>query len=1034
VEIDLLGRFAVRRDGREIGLGAFGGRLARRLVRILAAHRGHVVTRDALMDALWEERPPADPDANLNALVNRARRALADPDVIVTVPRGYVLRGADVVVDAERFSEYVDQASTALAAGDPRVAAAAAASARALWPGQPLPEDACAAWAGPLRDRLYRRYQEVLEVGAAAALAVGDAGRAGDLAAEAVSRQPLREAGHLLLIRALAAGGDQAAALAAYDELRRTLAEELGVDPSPQVAELQLRLLRGELREPAKHQQMVEGTPFVGRDAELTTLAELGGDRRVALVAGRAGSGKSRLLAELVARTARRVFVARAISPERDAPWSLARTLLQAAVDGGVDVCRLLPPRTVGCLVDLLPTLHGPRAEVEPQTWRALVLQGAVRVLQGRGLLVLDDLQWADSTSLELLALLAQRGDEPAMVLAFRSEEVVDGSPLSQFLAELRATGRPVELRLGRLTAESVTRLVAAADVAAVLAEETDGTPFGVLEAIREVHRMGALGRDRSGMWRPEAADVVDQTRRAARLGRQRAIWARVQRQPPRPRELLGLLALLGRPAPAALLAAAAGSGESEVLAALQQLALAELVRHGASGFAVAHDLVGETVRDRLDAVERARLHQQLARALDADAAAEEVARHLAGAGDRPAAASAYLAAARDRMTRFADREAESLADEGLALQPAPQTRAALLEVRAETRARHSELVAARDDLRAALALTGAGATRSRLLTRLAMLAFGAEDLLRAESLADLALAEARDEPAARARALHVGALIDVNLRRPARAQSRFDEAFELFSRVGDGNGVADVLDARAMAQFMNGDLDGAIEALDRVARMFADAGNLIRVTTPRCARALALVYSAEPDAGVAEADDALEMARSLGHAENEGGALWNRAEALAATGRAAEALTAADEAVAIARRIGHRGWTATALSARGIALHGAGDLSGAEVALRESLASSQNVPLFACWAHARLAMVLTAQGRLDEAATHAEKALATGPPIGQFAARLARCELAVARDEPADELIAEATRLAKAGGHRASLPRLAELLRKITR
>jgi len=398
---------------------------------------------------------------------------------------------------------------------------------------------------------------------------------------------------------------------------------------------------------------------------------------------------------------------------------------------------------------------------------------------------------------------------------------------------------------------------------------------------------------------------------------------------------------------------------------------------------------------------------------------------------NRPGAVAAYLTAARDRRDRFADREGERLADQGLDLQPAPEPRAALLEVRAETRARRSDLVGARADLRAALTLTGTAGTRSRLLARLAMLAFGAEDLLRAKNLVELAHAEARDDPAARARALYVAALIDMNFQQSGRAQQRFAEAFELFSQVGEGRGVADIFDARATAQFTDGDLDGAIETLDRVARMFADSGNLVRVDTPRSTRGHALVFAGQPDAGLAEADSALSLARSLGYTEGEAAALWIRSEALTACGRTTEAITAADAAGATAQRVGHRGWTATALRARGIALHAAGDLTGAQTALQQALENSQHLPLFACWTHARLALVLIDCGRLDEAAKHIDHALAAGPPIGQYEARLARCELAVARDEPdAAELIADAIKRAAAGGHRASLPRLTQLRR----
>ncbi len=114
MEIDLLGRFAVRRGGRAVETAEFGGRRVRQLVRILAAERGRVVSRDALIEALWGEQLPADPATNLNVVVNRARRALGEPEVLQTASGGYVLQsGTDVLVDVERFEELVDQARAA---------------------------------------------------------------------------------------------------------------------------------------------------------------------------------------------------------------------------------------------------------------------------------------------------------------------------------------------------------------------------------------------------------------------------------------------------------------------------------------------------------------------------------------------------------------------------------------------------------------------------------------------------------------------------------------------------------------------------------------------------------------------------------------------------------------------------------------------------------------------------------------------------------------------------------------------------------
>ena len=1028
VQIDVLSRFAVRRDGREVPPADFGGRLVRRLVRVLAVQRGRVVTRDALIEALWGEQAPADPAANLNVLVNRARRALGDAELIQTVAGGYLLRdGAGVVVDAEVFETRVREARADLDAGDAGRALAGSEAALAQWSGgEPLAEDAYDDWATPHRERLRRARQEALEVGAEAALASGATRRAAALAQEAVAEQPLREAAHLLLVRALAAGGDHAAALTAYDRLRRALAEELGIDPSPAAAQLQQRLLRGE---PVGATAVARPTPprFVGRDGELATLVRVVRRGEVALLAGRAGSGKSRLLAELTARTPGTVLHARAVLPERETPWSLARALLQAAVDHGVDIEALVPGRTAAALADLLPGLDAAgTAPLEPRTWRALVLQGGVRVLEAAGaaVLVVDDLQWADATSLDLLALHAARRESGAIVLAFRPQEV---PAASRFLAEVKATTRAQDVSLAPLPQGAVAELVASEDVAAVLAAHTDGTPFAVLEAVRELDEAGVLAADAAGRWRPTTADAADLARAAALAGQQRALWVRVERLGAPERELLGLLALLGRPATPALLGAAT---THDVLEALGGLGQAELVRHDGPAFAPAHDLVSETVRDRLDPVERARLHARLAGALRAaEAPAEELARHLQGAGDLQAAADAYVAAARDRLDRFADPEAEQLAHEGLAASPHREARAALLEVRAEVRARRGDYGDAQTDLGDALAVTTEGAARSRLLTRMAGLVSGADDLLRARDLAQLALAEAGDDLGARARALYQSALVEMNLESPEVANARYDEALQLFEQLGDAAGVADIHDARAMVRFMGGDVTGGVEAFDRVARLFADSGNLLRVVTPRTVGGHGKGFLGRPEEGLHDIEAALQLARTLGYAEGEALSLWQYSETLLHAGRPREALEAAEAAVATARRIGHRGWLAPSLLALALAQRAVGDAAAAETTCREALPTSRNLPLFICWAHARLASLLIARGALEEAASHVAEALATGPGLTQYEARLAQCELAVARGDPdANELLGHAEELAVKGGHLISATRLSEL------
>ncbi|WP_133252025.1 tetratricopeptide repeat protein [Actinomycetospora cinnamomea] len=268
-----------------------------------------------------------------------------------------------------------------------------------------------------------------------------------------------------------------------------------------------------------------------------------------------------------------------------------------------------------------------------------------------------------------------------------------------------------------------------------------------------------------------------------------------------------------------------------------------------------------------------------------------------------------------------------------------------------------------------------------------------------------------------------------MNLGRPARAQERYDEALALHARVGDPRGVADVLDARAMAAMLDGDITEAVALFERVARLFSDVGDLLRVVTPRSTRGHALLFAGRPERALSDTADALELARSLGHPEGEAYASWHHSEALTAAGRVDEATATAERGLALARRIRHRGWIATTSRALGIACEATGDVAGARTAFRRSLEAAERVPLFTSWAHARLGLLLVADADLSGAATHVDIALTVGPPLGHYEARLARCALAVARREPgASGLLDDARARAVRGGHHLSARRLAEL------
>jgi predicted ATPase/DNA-binding SARP family transcriptional activator len=227
VRITTLGELAV--DGRPVR----GERLATLLRELLDA-RGRAVSVAALVDAVWQDAPPADATGAVQALVSRLRRTGLP---VQGTTGGYRLPLDDLEVDTARAHDLAAAAAAALAAGRPDDARAAAAAARALLPAAPDVADPTTA----------RLLSEVARTAAEAALAGGDPLDTADLRLLA-ARVPPDEPAAALLVRVLAAQGRDAEALALVEDLRTELADRYGADPSPVVTAAHLALLRGELR------------------------------------------------------------------------------------------------------------------------------------------------------------------------------------------------------------------------------------------------------------------------------------------------------------------------------------------------------------------------------------------------------------------------------------------------------------------------------------------------------------------------------------------------------------------------------------------------------------------------------------------------------------------------------------------------------------------------------------------------------------------------------------------------------------------
>jgi YVTN family beta-propeller protein len=252
MDFRILGPLEVAHEGGELPLG---GRQQRALLALLLLHANEVVAVDEIVDALWPETPPPSATKSVHALVSRLRGLLegepvarngaeSDNGVLLTRRHGYSLRVAPGELDLHRFDELLNEGRVALAAGEADVAARTLREALALWRGPPLAELAYASFARGEVARLQELRLSTLEERIEADLA---AGRPAELVPELeslVARHPLRERLRRQLMLALYRTGRQPEALQTYQDARRLLVDELGIEPTPALQRLERAILQ----------------------------------------------------------------------------------------------------------------------------------------------------------------------------------------------------------------------------------------------------------------------------------------------------------------------------------------------------------------------------------------------------------------------------------------------------------------------------------------------------------------------------------------------------------------------------------------------------------------------------------------------------------------------------------------------------------------------------------------------------------------------------------------------------------------------
>ena len=550
--VRLCGQLAAEVDGAVVGGRALASRKGRLLLALLAAERGRLVPTDRIAEVLWAGEPPDGAAANVATLVSRLRGVLG-PGVVSGSRSAYgLLPGAAWTTDLDVAAGLVDEATRRAAAGEPGLALAAAERALALLGRSSGLDDVAPTvdddWAAAVRTevRVLRR--------AATHLAVEAAGRTGGhalaegLAAAAVEADPLDESAARDLMRAHAAAGDTARALAVYAELARVLRRELSASPARETRDLHLALLRG-LPPPGPTPAGAAGHAsapasarpgaLLGRDEELAVLTDgwaraVSGAPGLVVVTGPGGIGKSALLSALTAvvdATGGVVLAARCHASERS-------LLLQPVADALRSTLTAMAPAELAAVLEghvdewlgLLPELAAafpaagtggpPRTSARPaQAERRAVFEAVAHVLDRLGrsrpvLLLLDDLQDAGLATVELLDHLPRRlGAVQARVLVAAASRTGEGSAVAGLVED---ESRVVVL--DRLPASAVQAMAAAARAGRPGRRPHDPHPRARVQRGRD-----AAPHGRGGLRRPADAGRRDPgAGRPGRRGRRR--------------------------------------------------------------------------------------------------------------------------------------------------------------------------------------------------------------------------------------------------------------------------------------------------------------------------------------------------------------------------------------------------------------------------------------------------------------------------------------------------------------------------------
>jgi DNA-binding SARP family transcriptional activator len=698
LDIRLLGGFLLRIDSAP--RPPLRTARAQALLAYLILHRDVPQPRQHVAFLFWPDSSEHQARTNLRQALFSLRQALPGIDGLIAIDHQTLQWRPSVPcrVDVIEFDRALARAHDAARARDLACERDALQQAAELYRGDLLPtcyDD----WIVPERERLHvqcvhalRRLVELLEAAREYEAALQHAERWARMEA-------LEEDARAALMRLYTLKGDRPAALRVYHDFAAHLQRELGIAPDRALRDQAARLKAAEARPPAQAAERGHERsgllPLVGRTREWRALLEAWhraevGQVRLALIRGEAGIGKSRLAQELLAHLSGQGIAAartRAYAAEGRLSFAPVTEWLRGpAIRGAIsrlerpwltEVARLLPE-----LLTQHPDLPPPSPLTEYWQRRRFFEALARAALAGGGprLLLLDDVQWCDTETLEWLRFLMHFDPRARLlvVATARSEELTPEHPASTLMDALRSDDQLTDISLGPLDAAEAAKIAGqvagrllSEDQATRLYHETEGNPLFVVE----------MARSGSGADIPTATpDVAAAVLASPALPPKvyAVISHRLAQLSADARALAELAATIGRAFSADVLASASDLSEDAFDRALDELWRRRIVREASGSDTLAYDFSHDKIRDvayaEVSPAQRRRLHRRAAQALeqvnphDLDAVSAQIAAHYEKAGMAAQAVAFYRRAAGLAQRVYAYQDAMGLLRRGLSL------------------------------------------------------------------------------------------------------------------------------------------------------------------------------------------------------------------------------------------------------------------------------------------------------------------------------------------------------------------------------